>query len=223
MNVGPKVSVIIPIYNVEKDLPRCLDSVLAQSLADIEIICINDGSTDSSGEILHRYAKKDKRIKVLTQKNKGLSATRNRGLDEAKGAYVFFLDSDDYLHPQALEIFYTVAEKSNQPLVISTKFCRLGKQAPNVKTYVPQRVHYNTSKHPLRSLYTNKNRYVSAVAWNKLYRADIVRNYRFIEGIYFEDWPWTACLVASVNSLAYISENLYRQIDLRCWMSYKHF
>lgn len=209
MNANPKVSVIIPVYNVEKDLPRCLDSVLCQSLPEIEVICLNDGSTDGSGEILRRYAKKDKRIKVFTQKNKGLSATRNRGLDEARGAYVFFLDSDDYLHPQTLEIFYTVAEKSKQSLVISTKFCRLGKQSPNVKTYAPQQVHYHIAKHPLKSLYTNKNRYVSAVAWNKLYRADIVRNYRFIEGIYFEDWPWTACLVASVSSYAYINENLY--------------
>lgn len=206
---APTVSVIIPVYNVENFLPRCLDSVMKQSLKEIEIICINDGSTDRSAEILNQYAQKDKRIKVFNQENKGLSATRNYGLEMMRGKYVFFLDSDDYLHPQTLEVFYKAAEQKNVPVVISTKFCRLGKQEPNTKIYAVDEVKCKISKNPLKDLYTTKNRYVSAVAWNKLYRADAIKDFRFIEGIYFEDWPWTACLFASIDSFASIDEALY--------------
>lgn len=209
MNSIPSVSVIIPVFNVEQYLPRCLDSVIGQSLENIEILCINDGSTDGSAEILRKYAEKDKRIKVLHQENKGLSVTRNRGLNEANGAYVFFVDSDDYLHLQTLEIFYKTAQKTNAPIVISTRFCRLGKQAENTKIYDATKVRCKVSNNPLKDLYTTKNRYISAVAWNKLYRADIAKDFRFIEGIYFEDWPWTACLFASIDSFAYINECLY--------------
>lgn len=207
MNKKPAVSVIIPVYNVAAFLPRCLDSVINQTLSNIEIICINDGSTDNSGKILKEYAEKDKRIKVLTQENHGLSVTRNRSLDVMSGAYVFFLDSDDYIHPQALEIFYQTAIETQQPIVLSKSLCRLGKQKINKTVYNPEKVKYKIASNPLKCLY--RMRHVSAVAWNKLYRADVVQNYRFIEGIYFEDWPWTACLFSSIKSFAYINEPLY--------------
>lgn len=102
----PKISVIIPVYNTEKYLRECLDSVINQTLADIEIICVNDGSTDSSLQILQDYAQKDKRITVLTQKNKGAGVARNLGLKNAKGEYVIFFDSDDYMNMKMLEKLY---------------------------------------------------------------------------------------------------------------------
>ena len=92
-----KISVIIPVYNVEKYIRECLDSVLEQSLKDIEIICVNDGSTDSSRNILLEYRKKDSRVIVLDKQNGGLSSARNSGIDIAQGKYVLFLDSDDLL------------------------------------------------------------------------------------------------------------------------------
>ena len=91
----PKISVIIPIYNVEKYLRQCLDSVVNQTIKDIEIICINDGSTDNSQAILNEYAKKDERFVVINQVNQGLSVARNNGLNSATGKYVAFIDSDD--------------------------------------------------------------------------------------------------------------------------------
>ena len=93
----PKVSVIIPVYNVEKYLRECLDSVVNQTLKDIQIILIDDGSTDSSLGICKEYAQKDNRIKIIEQKNQGAGAARNRGMSEAKGDYLYFLDSDDFL------------------------------------------------------------------------------------------------------------------------------
>ena len=105
----PKVSVIIPVYNVEKYLRECLDSVVNQTLKDIEIICINDGSPDNSLAILEEYAKKDSRIIVISQENSGVSTARNVGIDLAKGDYLYFIDADDYAEPDLLELSYQKA------------------------------------------------------------------------------------------------------------------
>ena len=102
----PKISVIIPVYNTGRYLPECLDSVLAQTLSDIEIICINDGSTDNSAEILKKYAKQDTRIRVINQKNSGVIATRNNGIQHANADLVYPLDSDDMITPNALQDLY---------------------------------------------------------------------------------------------------------------------
>ena len=111
------VSVIIPVYNVSKYLEECLDSIVGQSLKNIEIICINDGSTDNSPDILKSYAQKDDRIIVIEQTNKGLSATRNTGLRMAKGDYIHFMDSDDMLDINALEYMYNEASKANLDVI----------------------------------------------------------------------------------------------------------
>lgn len=109
-----KISVIIPVYNVEKYLRECLDSVISQTLAEIEIVCVNDGSRDGSRDILSEYEKKDARIVVVDKENGGLSSARNCGLDVAKGKYVYFLDSDDLLNSQeALSELYQKAEENN--------------------------------------------------------------------------------------------------------------
>ena len=102
-----KVSVIVPVYNVEKYLDVCLDSLINQTFDDFEIICINDGSTDSCLNILRQYAKLDRRIKIFSQKNLGLSAARNAGMKQANGEYIVFVDSDDFLSPVALEKMHT--------------------------------------------------------------------------------------------------------------------
>ena len=101
-----KVTVIIAVYNMEKYLSECLESVLRQTLKELEIICIDDGSTDKSLELLLSYAQKDERLSVYRQKNCGLSVTRNRGLKRASGEYVYFIDSDDILDEEALEHLY---------------------------------------------------------------------------------------------------------------------
>lgn len=207
MYIKPDISVIIPIYNADAYLERCLSSVQKQTLRNIEILCINDGSTDESNNILQQYAVEDKRIKAIMQKNYGLSAARNRGLEAASGKYIFFLDSDDYLHPQTLEILHMAANISQAPVVIGETFCRLGKSVPNTKAYDVNKIKPNIYKNPLKNLY--KKRRVSAVAWNKLYQADIIKNRRFIEGILYEDWPFTTCLFSDIKFFAGIKIPLY--------------
>ena len=103
---SPLVSVIIPVFNVEEYLEECINSILRQTLTDIEIICINDGSTDSSPDILKKYAEQDRRITVYSQDNCGLSAARNLGMRAARGRYTYFIDSDDWLERDALRDLY---------------------------------------------------------------------------------------------------------------------
>ncbi|MDR2409276.1 MAG: glycosyltransferase, partial [Bacteroidales bacterium] len=107
----PKVSIIIPVYNVEKYLAECLDSAIGQTLRDIEIICVDDGSTDHSPEILDEYVKKDSRITVLHQSNGGPSKARNTGIDIATGEYILFLDSDDTIKPTLCETTTDIADR----------------------------------------------------------------------------------------------------------------
>lgn len=113
----PKISVLIPAYNVERYLPKCLDSVLSQTFDDFEVILINDGSTDGTGKICDDYAARDSRIKVYHQDNKGISATRNLCLQYAVGEYIQFVDSDDWIEPNMLEVMYNKARISNSDVV----------------------------------------------------------------------------------------------------------
>lgn len=114
----PAISVIVPVYNVERYLAECLDSILAQTLRDIQIICVNDGSTDNSGTILEQYQKKDARIKVIHQENRGLSGARNAGMSAADGKYVGFVDSDDFVAPDMMETLYSLAERNHAEIAI---------------------------------------------------------------------------------------------------------
>ena len=114
----PLVSVIIPVYNVEQYLRQCLDSVVNQTLKDIEIICVNDSSTDNSLAILNEYAERDSRIKVITQPNGGAGAARNNGLSASTGKYLSFLDSDDFFEPDMLELAYEKAEEDKADFVV---------------------------------------------------------------------------------------------------------
>ena len=115
----PQVSVIIPVYNVEAYVEQCLQSMLDQSFSDWEAIVVNDGSTDRSADILERFARQDSRFKVITQENRGLGGARNTGLDQAQGKYILFLDSDDFLVQNGLEICYRAAEQDQLDIAIA--------------------------------------------------------------------------------------------------------
>ena len=113
-----KVSIIVPVYNVEKYLKRCLDSLVNQTLKDIEIICVNDGSTDGSLAILNEYVRNDDRIVVINQENSGQSVARNRGIDVAKGEYLGFVDSDDWVSEDYFERLHNSAIQNNAEIAV---------------------------------------------------------------------------------------------------------
>ena len=114
----PKVSVIVPVYNAEKYLQECVDSILRQTLADLELILVDDGSTDSSPAICDRYAEQDARVKVIRQANAGLSAARNRGIEVAAGEWVAFVDSDDFVDKNMFEQMYLYAKNNKYDIVV---------------------------------------------------------------------------------------------------------
>ena len=113
----PKVSIIIPVYNTERYLPQCLDSIINQTLRELEIICVNDGSSDNSLSILNNYRNKDNRIKIINKGNRGVSAARNEGIKAARGEYITFVDSDDYVDLSTYEVLYEYAKKDDIDII----------------------------------------------------------------------------------------------------------
>ena len=213
----PKISIIIPVYNVAEYLPKCLDSILAQTLSDIEVICINDGSTDNSSDILQNYSSKDKRIKIINQNNKGISAARNAGLKIVQSEYVMFVDSDDYIAPDMAEKLYRTMEADNPDVVICSAECvnLLPKDAspdviewqswlqPWLDEYVKPNGIYDVPK-------TIKDEFISVV-WNKLYKASIIKNYKieFPLGLIEEDEYWLWAYMIHCKKYSFINERLY--------------
>lgn len=186
----PKISVIIPVFNAQEFLSECLDSVLGQTHQNFEVICVNDGSTDDSLAILSTWANYDKRIKVYSQENQGQSAARNKGLDVAKGKYIFFLDSDDFIHPQTLEAAHYYAEKNKTTL---TAFLYEKEENPgafdgmNFEMYdiesLPNLIRSDLMAYTAQDA---KPR-VSRVVTTMLFHRDIFKGLRFKPGMYYED------------------------------------
>lgn len=172
-----KVSVIIPVYNVENYLKECLDSVINQTLKDIEIICIDDGSTDKSLDILKEYAKKDTRFIVLTQENKGAAIARNKGLDIARGEYVIFLDSDDFFEKNFLEEMYNCAKQKELDVCICNLYYYddVSKSDKKMswalkKAYIPQKEVFNYKDCP-DYIFNFTNNW----AWNKIFKKEFLK------------------------------------------------
>lgn len=180
----PKVSVIIPVYNVEKYLKQCLDSVINQTLKDIEIICINDGSTDTSGTILKEYAQKDSRIKIIIQENKGLSVARNSGLEIAQGEYVGFVDSDDYVDSNFYKKLYDSAKK-NKADIAFTSIIKFEKDKEDIFFKVDKEVCETNAQKKYMLCGIPKYCYV----WNRIYKRKklLSKHITFLNNIKFED------------------------------------
>ena len=189
-NFETKVSVIIPVYNVENYLRNCLDSVVNQTLQDMEIICVNDGSYDSSPEILREYAEKDSRIKIIEQANKGLSGARNAGLEIAKGKYVYFLDSDDFIEENGLNEMYIQSELKNLDMLK----CNLMTYNEDTDEYIElyQRVKPKFLKELGDIIFDcetiGSDVYtLSPNMQSSFFKMDVVKDFRFPENLIFED------------------------------------
>ena len=193
-----EISVVVPVYNVEPYLRRCIDSVLAQTFKDFEVICLNDGSPDNSWQILEKYAKKDKRIKIINKDNTGVSDTRNIGLQQAKGKYILFMDSDDCIHPQTLEITYFLATKHDADLVY---YRHIAKDCLEIRRYLSNRFDKNKVKskvvYNVLEYATEKNHGGSSwkirrgFIWAYLFKKSFIQNVKFSTNIKIgEDLVW---------------------------------
>lgn len=168
------VSVIIPVYNTAQYLPRCLDSVLNNTHRTLEVICINDGSSDNSLEVLNTYVARDSRVRVIDQENAGLSAARNRGLNEAAGAYIAFIDSDDWIHSRYFELLLLGITQYNADIAVcgSTNVSGFVEEQairPDDAVYQPLPIHQIASD--------------DITVWAKLYKTEAIGKTRFRESI----------------------------------------
>ena len=214
----PLVSVIIPVYNVEKYLPQCLDSVLSQTFSDMEILCVNDGSTDSSPQILADYQKKDRRIRILEQENAGLSAARNKGLENASGKYIYYLDSDDYLEPDALEKLTRRMEAEDLDfLLMNAEAFTVDGSDEDIADF---RYRYTrTFDYP--DLYTGpgllsrlfKHNEYQPMAWSYMTSRRMAEENQlhFVQGILHEDNLYTFQCYLHANRAGYLSDVLYHR------------
>ena len=199
----PKISVLIPIYNTSKYLERCIDSIINQSLKEIEIICVNDGSTDNSLDILKKYKKNDKRIIIINKENGGLTTARNKGIEAARGEYCLNIDSDDWIEQGYLKSLYERAKKDDLDIVVSDIL--VDYEENNTKVYrkdlkISNKVVID-GKSYLKSFYTNN---FLGYTWNKLIKREVYlkNNLRYNENIFLlED-------VQIIGEVAYYSKKI---------------
>jgi len=201
-----KISVIIPVYNVEKYLERCIRSVCEQTYTNLEIILVDDGSPDSCPLMCDEYAKKDKRILVIHKSNGGISSARNAALNVATGSYFFFVDSDDYIHPHAIEELYNTCITHDADISIGLHYVERGEQLL-IEDPIIDELEIYSSFEGLKELVTDKT--MRNYAWNKLFKSELFENIRFPEGKCYEDIATIYLLFHKAHKICRIPKYLY--------------
>lgn len=204
----PLISIIVPIYNVEPYLQKCVDSVLNQTFQNYELILVDDGSTDNSSKICDEYANKYDYITVIHQNNAGVSAARNTGLDSSKGEYIFFLDSDDWIERNALEKLISLIKKNNLDLAIIEI-----KETDNENIVFEKSdeiIFYSGDE--ILKFFFNEER-LSIVVWNKLYKKELFNKLRFPVGLRHEDEWVSSDIFCKAQKIAFTKQAcvFYRQ------------
>lgn len=197
----PKISVIVPVYNVEKYLIRCVDSILGQTYKNLEIILVNDGSTDESGKMCDRYAKENENIKVVHRKNGGLAAARNSGLDIATGDYIAFVDSDDWIDSDMYEWMLSLATENNADIVRCGYYIDKEGEKPIPAYECTGKLLYTDEQRRCEMV---RDSYKAASACTKLYKREIIADKRFDETMLAnEDWGFNYDLLKNVKNTVY--------------------
>ncbi|MGL5203953.1 glycosyltransferase family 2 protein [Cetobacterium sp.] len=204
----PEISIIVPVYKVEKYLRRCIDSILAQTFKNFELILIDDGSPDNCGKICDEYAEKDERVVVIHKENGGQSSARNLGLDTAKGKYIGFVDSDDWIEPDMYETLYNLILKSD-------------KDISNIGfSFISEKFSKKFSNHS--EIYLNRDEAIEELIKHKLYgnyfcmnlfKSSLIKNFRFKEGIIFEDIDLMYKIIHVSNGLITSGESKYNYLQ----------
>ena len=208
------ISVIIPVYNIEKYLHKCIQSILAQTYPYLEILLVDDGSVDTSGAICDQYAKKDKRIRVLHKENGGLSDARNAGIDAATGDYILFVDGDDFISSRMVEMLLTSMQKNSADMAMCgiRKVNEDGISIPEEKWKLKEgclsedqywQLMYNTADMPC------------VVAWNKLYKKELFEQVRYPKGKLHEDVFVIHEIVSQCRRISVTEKELYNYVQRR--------
>jgi glycosyltransferase involved in cell wall biosynthesis len=202
----PRISIIVPVYNVEHFIHECIESILNQTFSDFELILVNDGSTDQSGSICNEFAKKDTRVTVIHKKNGGQSSARNRGIDTAKGEYIGFVDSDDWIHQDMYKILHNYAIEKD----VDIAACNLMQYN---KDSIGHLYSNNTTDEifdkpsAMHELYLNERLTFSPC--NKLYKKELFKGIRFKEGSILEDMDFAYKVINIANKVYYTGQALY--------------
>ena len=196
----PLISIIVPVYQVEKYLEKCINSIIAQTYKNLEIILVDDGSTDSCPAICDRFKEEDSRIKIIHQENGGLSLARNVGLEHATGDFIGFVDSDDWIEPNMYEVLMSALQETGADIAVCDR---------QIETSDPKLISIDitscerklySSEEALRMI-INKERFIYSYVWNKLYKRTILANIQFLNNTIYEDILWTPQVVGNTKLL----------------------
>ena len=202
-----ELSVIVPVYNVEKYIRKCIESILSQTFTDFELILVNDGSKDNSGLICDEYAKKDSRILVIHRENGGLSAARNTGIKYANGNYITFVDSDDYIAPEMYETLINVSKSSGADMVKCGYYEFIDDVVTAKKSFSEIQIIDNIDGQTFLPMYYQGVLYT--VVWNGIYSSDIAKNVTYPEGYINEDNYASPLYLYFARRIALLPNELY--------------
>lgn len=205
-----KVSVIVPVYNVEHYLKKCINSICQNTYKNLEIILVDDGSTDFSGKICDEFKDKDPRIKVIHKSNGGLSSARNAGMKEMTGQYILFVDSDDYLDSDIIELMIKEALKYDADIVQSG-YERVNEEGKKLYRFIPQKRLCVGQKAIVKEFFEDKN--LSVIACGKLFRKEIIDELSFLEGKNHEDNIFMTDLLERAERLISIDRDGYKYLS----------
>ena len=202
------VTIVVPVYKVEKYIDRCIKSILNQTYKNIEIILVDDGSPDNCGKICENYAQKDKRIKVVHKENGGLSDARNAGISISNGKYISFIDSDDYIDPEYIELLYKTIKKDKSDMAISSH--KVIYENGTVLEKATKEESILKPKEVLKRILYDDG--IDLSAWAKLYKIELFKEIRYPKGRLFEDAATTYKLVDKCEKISIISRSTYNYI-----------
>lgn len=201
------ISVIVPVYNVEQYLERCVDSILAQTYSNLELILVDDGAKDSSGVICDAYAQKDTRVRVIHKENGGLSSARNAGIDIAQGEYISFVDSDDWIEPDALENLLNTAVQNQVELVIGGRWDVKAETGEKKLGLCPEKMEVVSGDEAVSRIF--RWDHCDSASCDKLYHRRLFRQIRFPYGMVVEDVPIMYKIVLDAGYVAFLNKPVY--------------
>jgi glycosyltransferase involved in cell wall biosynthesis len=203
-----EISIIVPVYNIEHLLAKCIDSILDQSLTNFELILVNDGSTDKSGEICNQYAKLDSRVKVIHKKNGGTASSRNAGLEVSVGKYIGFVDNDDYINKYMFETLFNHACLHSSDIVVCDYLqVNEGQDYDTCKLDLDYSVHHFNNIEALNQIYTEQATFV--YPWNKLYQKRLFEDIKYEIGNLYDDETVAHKILYNSKKVTYIKTKLY--------------
>ncbi|MCU7695109.1 glycosyltransferase family 2 protein [Haoranjiania flava] len=206
----PLISIIVPAYNVEAYIDKCLASLHSQTLQDIEVIVINDGSTDNTGAVCEAWKAKDNRLHIIHQENKGISETRNIGLAASKGHFIGFVDGDDWVEPQMFERLYNAVQNYSADIAMCGAILDEADKTIKIHDHAQKEQRLDACTALIKLLW---DKYVRSYCWNKIFRASLFKDIFFPPGRIFEDYSTVYKLFAKANAVVHTGTNDYHYIQ----------